>query len=98
MESVRTRAGEEISLTRTNAKVAGDRCDACTGRSLPPKETVLIIDMDSAEVHLCVKHEGYLLERLITNYVKRRTRDSKVGFIDDIEKPKEPKEEGIPGV
>jgi len=89
VEAIRTRVGEEISLTRATGKVAGNRCDACTGRSVQDKEIILIIDMDSAEVHLCSAHEGLLLEKLITNYLKRRNRNSKVGFIDDIEKTTE---------
>lgn len=87
MATVRLRAGEDISLTRTNGKVVGGICNACSGRKVLDSESILIIDCDSGELKLCKEHEGYLIEKLINNYIKRRARGSIIGFIDDLVKP-----------
>lgn len=78
-----------ISFTRTNGKILNGTCHACASRRIPDTEMGLLIDMDSVAFALCSFHEGMLLEKLLTNYLKRIARGSKAGFIAPITKEKE---------
>ncbi len=73
-----------INFTRTNGKILNNTCHACDKRHIADNEMGLLVDMDSMAFVLCAFHEGMLLEKLLTNYVKRLRRGSKAGFIGPI--------------
>lgn len=79
----------DFTFTRSNGKILGNKCHACAKRKLMDNEDALLIDMEDAVFCLCRYHEGLLLERLITNYLKRRARGRSIGFLEGIPKPKE---------
>lgn len=84
----------EISLLRSTGKILGGLCHACKmAHTISEKEMGLVIDMDSLNVVLCSFHEGQLLEKLLTNYLKRKRRPHTVGFIGPLLKPVEEKKE-----
>lgn len=63
----------------------GIRCNACVA---PPDQAgeILVVNCKNLNLYLCPFHEGQLLEKLLTNYIKRKKRGSKVGFIAGISK------------
>jgi len=77
---------EDIKIIRSNGRILGHTCYACEKRPLGDKEDVLMLDMTFAQVILCRWHEGLLLRKLLENFVRRRKKDSKVGFSDPIER------------
>ena len=80
----------EIEFIRSNGKILGNICHACKlPKTINDDEFGLIIDMDTVNIILCSYHEGMLLERLLSNYLKRRTRKHTIGFIGALAKPKQ---------
>jgi glyceraldehyde-3-phosphate dehydrogenase/erythrose-4-phosphate dehydrogenase len=75
-----------IDFTRNKAKILGNICSACTTRAIPDTEYLLTIDMGIHTATLCSVHEGILLEKLLTNYLKRVRRGSTAGFTEGIPK------------
>lgn len=62
-------------------------CEACPdSREFSEKTSMLLIDMEQTNITLCPFHEGMLLEKLLTNYLKRKARDSKAGFVGTLNK------------
>ncbi len=76
-----TPTGPTIELTRTAKQEA---CDSCG--PLPKRVLTLEITMERNWVTLCPECEGELLRKLLSNYLKRRSRGSKAGFTGDIPK------------
>lgn len=84
----------EIKLLRSTGKILGNLCHACKMvRTIKDADFGLVIDMDSLNVVLCSYHEGELIERLLTNYLKRISRKNTVGFVGPIPKPSKENEE-----
>lgn len=80
----------EIVFLRSTGKILGNICHACKlPKTIKDAEYGLVIDMDTLNVVLCEYHEGMLLERLLTNYLKRRTRRKTIGFTGALVKPKQ---------
>jgi hypothetical protein len=80
----------EIVFLRSNGKILGNVCHACKlPKTIDDKAYGLVIDMDSISLVLCNYHEGMLLERLLTNYLKRKVRPHTIGFVGPISKPTE---------
>lgn len=81
---------EGFTLERVSAEKAGN-CDACeqkSGRVLG-KAPLLVINHPMTYMCYCPLHEGELLQKLLSNYIKRIRRDSKVGFIGPLVKEEE---------
>ena len=88
------RQGEEISLTRGThrafSRSAGSGvCDACKDREYKDAEPLLEVETESVKIYLCAVHEGMLLDKLLTNYLKRAARRKTIGFTGFLEKHKE---------
>lgn len=83
--------GPTIELARTAKQPA---CDSCG--TLPKRVLTLDITMERNWVTLCPACEGELLRKLLSNYLKRRSRGSKAGFTGDIPKEEEQEEGEIP--
>lgn len=82
-----------IVFVRSSGGKVENVCHACRV-PLKAGASVLTIDMDSVAFCLCPFHEGMLLEKLLTNFIKRVKRGSKIGFLGPL--PKDSKlEEGI---
>lgn len=82
-------AGTIAFLRNTGAVL--QRCHACMKDEgkLAKQADALMIDMEHNHLILCKFHEGMLLEKLITNYLKRIKRSSTMGFVGPIKKEKE---------
>lgn len=94
MESVEREHPGAISFLRSTGTVLGGSCDACSKKgTIAESDFGLVVELKLVTFTLCKRHEGILLERLLTNYVKRLKRGSKVGFIGPI--PKTEVEESI---
>jgi len=80
----------EIVFLRSNGKIIGNICHACKlPKTIKDEDFGLIIDMDTINVILCEYHEGMLLERLLSNYLKRKRRPKTIGFVGLLQKPSE---------
>jgi len=79
-----TPEGPTVELSRTTQQ---SECDSCGPK--PPRSVLLDVTMDKNWVTLCPECEGELLRKLLRNYLKRRSKGSKVGFTDDIPKEEE---------
>lgn len=75
-----------VDFIRNRAKILGNVCSACINRRVPDTEFLLQIDMGIHTCTLCSVHEGLLLEKLLTNYLKRKRRGSQNGFLDGIKR------------
>ena len=90
MVAVKTDTIGEIVFLRSNGKILGNICHACKlPKTIGDADYGLVIDMDTINVILCAYHEGMLLERLLTNYLKRIVRPKTIGFTGLLKKPSE---------
>jgi hypothetical protein len=82
-----------IAFLRNTGAVL-QRCHACilNEGQLAKQADALMIDMEHNHLILCTFHEGMLLEKLLTNYLKRIKRPKSVGFLGPIKKEEEKKD------
>lgn len=92
MATVEDKLGSIAFLRNTGAVL--QRCHACLANEgqLAKQADALMIDMEHNHLILCSFHEGVLLEKLITNYLKRIKRSKSMGFLGPIMKEEEKKD------
>jgi hypothetical protein len=75
----------DITFIRSSGKNLAGICHACKlTKSIADNDFGLIIDLASLSFTLCEFHEGMLLERLLTNYLKRKKRPQTIGFTGEL--------------
>jgi hypothetical protein len=80
----------EPILLRRFPKHAIGACMGCgEADSAGDKAIRLSIEFTDCYLSLCPQHEGELLEALLKNYLRRKGKNSKEGYLGPLEKPSE---------